>query len=260
MVFTHRRLCIAQDDRETSTGWRQHEARRNERPKEQQPDEEQRCPSGFVNVTHSFHRCADLKTISANLSRRWRHFAILRHSAHTRIDRSSSTPCAPAPAAHPSGYRRRPIMIAAANRARHAPLPIADTNTVISNTVAVARLCGTTRCLMPITITSEAATPRTMKPTALASSTPGERSGAIEPLPIKCEIEIHPESARTLSKMRRLMMIPTAPTFGKPFQYKRQINVTATATAKIARGKVQRVVLESISPMIVQSDSTQTPA
>ena len=83
LVFTRRDLCIAQDKCETSTHWRQHEARWNERPKEQQSEDEQRCPSWFLHVPHPFHRCADLRAISANPSRPWRHFAIFRHTAHT---------------------------------------------------------------------------------------------------------------------------------------------------------------------------------
>jgi len=61
LVFTRRHLCIAQDECETSIHWRQHEARGNERPKEQQPEDEQRCPSWFPNVPHPFHRWADLR-------------------------------------------------------------------------------------------------------------------------------------------------------------------------------------------------------
>jgi len=85
LVFSRRHLRIAQDECETSTHWRQHEARWNERPKEQQPEDEQRRPPWFLNVPHPFHRCADLRTISANLSRRWWDFAILWHTAHTGI-------------------------------------------------------------------------------------------------------------------------------------------------------------------------------
>ncbi len=85
LVFTRRHLCIAHDECETSTHWRQHEARWNECPKEQQPEDEQRCPSWIPNVPHPFHCCADLRTISANRSRRWRHFAILRRTAHIRV-------------------------------------------------------------------------------------------------------------------------------------------------------------------------------
>ena len=86
LVLTCRHLYIApQDECETSTHWRQHEARWNERPKEQQPKDEQRRPSWFPNSPHRFHRCADLRTISANLSSRRGHFAILCHTAHTRM-------------------------------------------------------------------------------------------------------------------------------------------------------------------------------
>ncbi len=61
LVFTRRHLRIAQDECKTAIHWRQHEARRNERPKEQQPEDEQRCPSWFHNAPHPFHCCADLR-------------------------------------------------------------------------------------------------------------------------------------------------------------------------------------------------------
>ena len=69
MAFTRGHLYIAQNECETSTHRRQHEARWNERPKEQQPEDKQRRPSWIPNVPHPFHRCADLRTISANLYR-----------------------------------------------------------------------------------------------------------------------------------------------------------------------------------------------
>jgi hypothetical protein len=56
LVFTRRHLCITHDECEISIDRRQHEARGNKRPKEQQPEDEQRRPSWIPNVPHPFHR------------------------------------------------------------------------------------------------------------------------------------------------------------------------------------------------------------
>jgi hypothetical protein len=56
LVFARRRLCIAQHECKPSIDLRQHEARRNERPKEQQPEDEQCCPSGIPEMSHPSYR------------------------------------------------------------------------------------------------------------------------------------------------------------------------------------------------------------
>ncbi|MGA2711022.1 MAG: hypothetical protein ABSF86_21765 [Steroidobacteraceae bacterium] len=55
LVFACRRLCIAHYECKSSIHLRQHEAHRNERPKEQQPEDEQYCPSGILNAPHPLH-------------------------------------------------------------------------------------------------------------------------------------------------------------------------------------------------------------
>jgi len=67
LKFARRPLCIAQDECETSIHRRQHETGRNERSKEQQPEDQQRRPSWNSNVPHRFHRCAESRTIRSKL-------------------------------------------------------------------------------------------------------------------------------------------------------------------------------------------------
>lgn len=62
LVFACRRLCIAQHECKSSIHLRQHEARRNERPKEQQPEDEQCCPSGIPDMPYPSHRRQVLST------------------------------------------------------------------------------------------------------------------------------------------------------------------------------------------------------
>jgi hypothetical protein len=65
----YRPVEVTQDERHMSIDGCQHEPRRNQPAQEQKPEDEQRGPAWFLDVSHPSHRCADsgtrLKTCKA---------------------------------------------------------------------------------------------------------------------------------------------------------------------------------------------------